>query len=191
MLKFTNLSSHRQCIKVLTRQLQRPYFFSIPPIQNGHLKSCTRQHLSVLEYPPSCAQLVAENPLPHHFVPGTRSSSIASRFALSEFENRILQSELLVEYTTSYSSNIFFWEDLLLSVIKRGSHLDPCFVVETLCKWLHSLANNRKAFYKARPCVCYCHRENKESNWGSYRFLTICCYTYKEYKRQETSQRYN
>lgn len=80
------LSSHRQCISVFTRQLYNPYFFSIPPIQNGHLRSWTLQHLSVLVYPPSWEYRVAENPLPHHFVPGTRRSSIASRFGLLKFD---------------------------------------------------------------------------------------------------------
>lgn len=67
------LSSHLQCIIVLIRQLKNPYFVSKPIIQKGHDLSCCRQHRSAFENPPKSVYLLADHPLPHHFVPGTLS----------------------------------------------------------------------------------------------------------------------
>lgn len=53
-------SSHPQCMSVLTRQLNRPYLVSKPPIQKGQYLSCTRQHLSVREKPPNSVNFFAE-----------------------------------------------------------------------------------------------------------------------------------
>lgn len=73
------LSSHLQCISVLMRQLNNPYFVSKPFIQNGHFLSCWRQHRSAFERPPNSAYFLAEYPFPHHLVPGTRNRFVKSR----------------------------------------------------------------------------------------------------------------
>lgn len=67
------LSSHLQCIIVLILQLKNPYFVSKPIIQKGHALSCCRQHRSAFEKPPKSVYLLADHPLPHHFVLGTLS----------------------------------------------------------------------------------------------------------------------
>ena len=79
------LSSHEQCIIVLILQLKSPYLVSSPPMWKGQCKSCWRQQRSVCPKAPSCEYLSAENPLPHHFVPGTRNIFIKSRLLLYRY----------------------------------------------------------------------------------------------------------
>lgn len=52
-------------------QLNKPYLFSNPIIQNGHDLSCCLQQRSDFEKPPISEYFFAVQPLPHHFVPGT------------------------------------------------------------------------------------------------------------------------
>lgn len=79
----TNRSSQLQCIIVLTLQLNKPYFFWKPPIQNGQAKSWILQHLSVLEKLPRLVYFFAVYPTPHHCVSGILSRSYKSLFRLS------------------------------------------------------------------------------------------------------------
>lgn len=83
------LSSHLQCISVLMRQLNSPYFVSNAIIQNGHDLSCCRQHRSAFERPPNSAYFVAEYPFPHHLVPGTSNRFDKSRRRLQILNYRI------------------------------------------------------------------------------------------------------
>lgn len=89
LCRITYLSSHLQCIRVLMRQLNKPYFVSNPIIQKGHDLSCCRQHRSVFEYPPKSAYFVALQPLPHHFVPGTLRKLAKSLRCLQTFSTFI------------------------------------------------------------------------------------------------------